>query len=153
MCGSRDLGFPECEGSQCVCACEGGRGGGGDHSPAGGTHPTHMPLLRCPLPLPPPCLLRFNAANEEIEKLRAAVGAREAEVREAKAAEQEFAAECERLDREFGAERRRLQVGGGSLGGVARERTSEGLHLPPSTAVLEPGRSLLLGLSSLCPVR
>ena len=112
-----------------------------------------MPLLRCPLPLPPPCLLRFNAANEEIEKLRAAVGAREAEVREAKAAEQEFAAECERLDREFGAERRRLQVGGGSLGGVARERTSEGLHLPPSTAVLEPGRSLLLGLSSLCPVR
>jgi hypothetical protein len=68
-----------------------------------------------PCPAPPPS--RFNAANEEIERLRAAVAAKEGEVREAKQAEQEFAAECERLDREFTAERQKLMVGG--LGGRA----------------------------------
>lgn len=67
--------------------------------------------------------LRFNAANEEIERLRAAVAAKEAEVREAKQAEQEFAAECERLEGEFSAEKQKLMVGaaaadGGGGGGM-----------------------------------
>ena len=66
---------------------------------------------------PQPRARRFNAAHEEIERLRAAVGAKEGEVREAKQAEQEFAAECERLDREFTAERQKLMVGAGRLRG------------------------------------
>ena len=54
----------------------------------------------CPAAHPPPHPARFNAANEEIERLRAAVAAKEGEVREAKQAEQEFAAEVARLDEE-----------------------------------------------------
>ena len=67
-----------------------------------------------------PC--RFNAANEEIERLRAAVAAKEGEVREAKQAEQEFAAECERLDRDFTAERQKLMVGGWAGGWAGGRR-------------------------------
>lgn len=57
-----------------------------------------------------PTTSRFNAANEEIERLRGLAVAKEGEAREAKAAEQEFAAECDRLDKEFAAERQRLLV-------------------------------------------
>lgn len=55
---------------------------------------------------------RFNAANDEVERLRGELAAREGEVREAKAAEKEFAAECERLDNEFTAQLQKLKVGG-----------------------------------------
>jgi nucleoprotein TPR len=53
---------------------------------------------------------RVAAADEDATSLRASLAEKEAALREAKQAEQEFAAECERLDEERAAERSALQA-------------------------------------------
>lgn len=78
------------------------------------TVPFAAPRLALPCPA---AVCRCASLAEEVERLGRELGAKEGEIREAKAAEQEFAAECERLDAEFARERQQLKVGGAGLGG------------------------------------
>lgn len=77
----------------------------------------------------------MDDAEDQVRRLRAEVAAKAAELREARAAEQETSDECERLSRELAAERLRAkascQKAVGSVGAVPLFCCAAGCHLMP----------------------